>query len=1169
MSFVHLHTHSHYSLLDGLGQIDDLIKKVQENGMSALAITDHGVMYGAIEFYKKAKKAGIKPIIGVEAYVARNGHLNKRAKIDERPYHLILLAKNEQGYKNLVKLTTIAHLEGFYYKPRIDFELLEQYHEGLICSTACLAGELPNHILAGNLDSAREMIRKYQQLFGPENFYLEVQHHPSLPRQQQVNEVIFQLGAELAVPVIATNDIHYPDKDDDYAQDVLLCIQTKKVLSDTDRMSYVGIDLSFRSEPEMRECFADHPEVIENTAKIAEQCNLELQLGKPILPHFKLPEGISADGYLRQLAEQGVIDHYGDNVSEEIKTRLEYELGIIAKTGYAGYFLIVSDFITWAKDNGIIVGPGRGSAAGSLVSYLVRITDIDPIKYNLVFERFLNPERISMPDIDTDFADLRRDDVLRYVSERYGKDHVAQIITFGTMAARNAIRDVGRVMSLPYNYCDRVAKLIPMFTKLDKAIETVPELKEILAEPDGQKLLKTAKRLEGVCRHAGTHACGVVITPEPIDCYAPRQFGSGQSIVVQYEGHSVEDLGLLKMDFLGLSNLTIIEQTLEIIKKIHDLDVDISQIPLDDQKSFKLFQDGKTTGIFQFESAGMKRYLKQLLPTDLEDVIAMVALYRPGPMEYIPDYIAGKHGRKKPHYLHPKLKPILEKTYGVAVYQEQLLQIARDLAGFTYGEADILRKAVGKKIKELLKEQEVKMIQGMIKNGIESSVAKKIWEFILPFASYGFNRSHAACYAMIAYQTAYLKANYPGEFMTALLTSDQQNSDRIAIEAEECRQLGIEVLPPDVNESFSNFTLVAESLKENQPRIRFGMLAVKGLGENVVKAIIRERKAGGRYGSLEDLLKRVKSKDLNKRSLEAMAKSGCLDSLAERNQILSNMDKLLSYISQINKDEASSQHNLFGLLPETDVSYLHLEEVDPIDKKQKLNWEREYLGLYVSEHPLSQLRPLIKDYVIDCSMLKNCVGGSEVRVAGVVTTIKKIQTKKGDSMLFVKIEDNRGDVEILVFPKVLEQDQHLWREDNIIVCSGKISEKDEETKILCDWAWPLSENNLAEVLQKIATAPSGARSRGGFYRRTPAAAAAPIERIVSLVIDEPLDLDASRRLKAAIYDYPGSARVEITVNRQNGQSQKIKTSFRVDCTEKFVSLAEGLLGPGKVAFNRG
>ncbi|MFA6919067.1 MAG: DNA polymerase III subunit alpha [Patescibacteria group bacterium] len=887
MSFVHLHTHSHYSLLDGLGKVDELIKKAVEYNMPALALTDHGVMYGAIEFYKKAKKAGIKPIVGVEFYVARNGHLNKRARIDEKPYHLILLAKNEIGYKNLVKLTTIANLEGFYYKARIDFELLQKYHEGLICSTACLGGELSSHILNDNLSGAYEMIERYRKLFGEGNFYLEVQDNPSINKQQIVNKKIFELSEELGVPVIATNDVHYVNKEDDFAQDVLLCIQMKKVLSDPERMSMMGEDWSFRSPESMSQAFLDHPEVIENTLKIAEQCNLELSLGKNILPNFPLPEKMTADDYLAELCEKGLIERFGEKgVTPELRERNDYELSIIKKTGYAGYFLIVSDFIIWAKENGIVVGPGRGSAAGSLVSYLIKITNIDPVKYNLVFERFLNPERISMPDIDTDFADARRDDVLKYVSEKYGQDHVAQIITFGTMAARNAIRDVGRAMSLPYSYCDRVAKLIPMGMHLDEAIETVPEFKGILAEEDGQKLIKIAKRLEGVVRHASTHACGVVITPESLDSYAPRQHGSGESIVVQYEGHSVEDLGLLKMDFLGLSNLTIIEQTLKIIKKIHDIEIDIDNIPLNDEGAFKIFQDGRTTGVFQFESSGMKRYLKQLLPTDIEDLIAMVALYRPGPMEYIPDYIAGKHGRKIPHYLHDKLKPILEKTYGVAVYQEQVFQIARSLAGFTYGEADILRKAVGKKIKELLDEQEHKIIAGMIKNGIDEKIAKKIWEFILPFASYGFNRSHAACYALIGYQTAYLKSVYPTEFMAALLTSDQQNSDRIAIEAEECRQMGIEVLPPDINESFSTFTVVADSLKSGKPRIRFGMMAIKGLGENIIEEILKERKENGSYSSLEDLLSRVKSKDLNKRSLESMIKSGCLDSLEERNKML-------------------------------------------------------------------------------------------------------------------------------------------------------------------------------------------------------------------------------------------------------------------------------------------
>ncbi|MFA6422401.1 MAG: DNA polymerase III subunit alpha [Candidatus Buchananbacteria bacterium] len=1148
MSFVHLHTHSHYSLLDGLGKVDELIKKAIEYNMPALALTDHGVMYGAIEFYKKAKKAGIKPIIGVEAYVARNGHLNKRPKLDEKPYHLILLAKNEIGYKNLAKLTTIAQLDGFYYKPRIDFELLEKYHDGLICSTACLGGEMANHIINDNMPGAYDMIERYQKLFGKENFYLEVQYNPSIAKQKIVNDKIFEISKELGVPVIATNDVHYVNKEDDFAQDVLLCIQMKRVLSEPDRMTMMGEDWSFKSPQDMADSFSDHPEVIENTLKIAEQCNLELILGKNILPNFPLPAGMTADEYLKELCEQGLIERFGkDNITPELRERAEYELSVIEKTGYAGYFLIVSDFIIWAKDNGIVVGPGRGSAAGSIVAYLTKITNIDPIKYNLVFERFLNPERISMPDIDTDFADARRDDVLRYVSEKYGQDHVAQIITFGTMAARNAIRDVGRAMSLPYSYCDKVSKLIPMGMKLAEATESVPELKEILADEDGQKLLKVAKRLEGVVRHASTHACGVVITPESIDNYAPRQYGSGESIVVQYEGHSVEDLGLLKMDFLGLSNLTIIEQTIKIIKKIHGLEIDMDHMPLDDEKSFKIFQDGKTTGVFQFESAGMKRYLRQLLPTDIEDLIAMVALYRPGPMEYIPDYINGKHGRKKPHYLHPKLEPILQVTYGVAVYQEQILQIARSLAGFTYGEADVLRRAVGKKIKELLDEQGGKLIEGMITNGVDKKVAQKIWEFIIPFASYGFNRSHAACYAMIAYQTAYLKANYPAEFMAALLTSDQQNSDRVAIEAEECRQMGIEVLPPDINESFSTFTVVAESLQENKPRIRFGMMAIKGLGENIIEEILKERKVNGKYKNLEDLLVRVKSKDLNKRSLESMAKSGCLDSMGEREQMIFNMDRILNFIQESNKAQASGQDSLFASSPDISVSNLRLQEVKPATKMQKLEWEREYLGLYVSEHPMTELGVAIKGFVVACSSLKNCPSGTQVRVAGIITSIKKILTKKNENMIFAKIEDGAGDVEVLVFPRVLEQNVHIWQAGNIIVCGGTISDKDEETKVLCDRAMILNENNLKDVFSAFLLTSVGSGKQRYFKKADDLR-----EKRVQIKVPYPIEIDFSKKIKDIIFNNPGESRLEFVVKKDDGE-EKVITSFKVNASETMIN----------------
>lgn len=1161
MSFVHLHTHSHYSILDGLGKIDDLVKKAVEYQMPALALTDHGVMYGAVEFFQKAKKAGIKPIIGVEAYIAKNGHTNKRAHIDIKPYHLILLAKNEIGYRNLVKLTTIAHLTGYYYKPRIDWELLEQYSEGLICLTACLQGELASHILSGNLDAAKDMIARYQKLFGQDSFYLEVQHHPSIDKQQKVNQAIFELSQETGVPVVATNDIHYPNQDDDEVQDILLCIQTKKTLSDDDRMSYVGVDLSFKSPEAMKQAFKDYPEAIENTLKVAQMCQFEMKLGETVLPHFPLPKNQNADQYLRQLAEVGLKEK-AMTLTEEVDRRLNYELEVITKTGYASYFLIVADFINWAKDNSIVVGPGRGSAAGSLVSYLIGITNIDPIKYDLVFERFLNPERVSMPDIDTDFADSRRDDVLHYVADKYGHDKVAQIITFGTMAARAAIRDVGRVMGLPYNYCDRVAKLVPMFTSLQKAIDSVPELKEIMAEEDGGRLLTAALRLEGVVRHASTHACGVVITPESLDNYSPRQYGSQgeESIVVQYEGKSVESLGLLKMDFLGLSNLTIIEQTLEVIKKIHSFNLDIDNIPLDDKKTFKLLQQGKTTGVFQLESAGMKRYLKQLVPTDLEDIIAMVALYRPGPMEYIPDYINGKHGRKKPHYFHPKLQPILEKTYGVAVYQEQLLQIARNLAGFSYGEADILRKAVGKKIKELLAEQEEKVIKGMIENGIEKRVARQIWEFILPFASYGFNRSHAACYALIAYQTAYLKANYPAEFMAALLTSDQGNSDRIAIEVEECRQMGIEVLPPDVNESFTDFTVVAESLNSNRPRIRFGLVAVKGLGENIVKDIVWERKSGGSYKNLIDFLTRITSKDLNKKSLESMIKTGCLDSLADRARLWANLDKILAFVQENHKNQGNGQDSLFANLPEASLPTLGLDKVVDLDKRQQLNWEKEYLGLYVSDHPMSEFELELSEVVVSCVALKNCVNGARVRVAGVITAIKKIQTKKGDAMVFAKLEDSRGDIEVLVFPKILENNIHIWQLDNIIACAGTISDKDGETKILCNRVTMLDKENVKDSLQELLEEEAGSEFKNQKITNSVKS------KIVSIDIDEPLAYEDSIKMKNIFYQYLGNSGVQLIVKRANGNKQRIMTSFKVRQNENLIKKIEAVIGEGRVAF---
>jgi len=960
--FIHLHVHSHYSLLDGLAKIDELISEAKKNRMSALALTDHGVMYGAIEFYKKAKEAGIKPIIGLEAYLAPNGLENKK-KTDEKPYHLVLLAKNNEGYRNLIKLTTIAHLKGFYYKPRIDKEVLKRYSKGLIASTACLQGEIPRLILNNQIEKAKKKILEYQEIFGKENFYLEVQDHPGIKGQTFVNKKLFELSKKLNVPVIATNDVHYLHPEDAEIQDILLCLQTKKKKADKDRLCMLDDDFSFRTEEQMRKSFAKHPEVIENTLKIAKQCNVEIELGKNKLPHFPISNGKTSDEYLRELCYKKINERYPQK-NKKIIDRLEYELSIIKKTGFASYFLIVQDFVNWAKENGIVVGPGRGSAAGSIVSYILNITNIDPLKYNLVFERFLNPERISMPDIDLDFADVRRDEVIQYVEEKYGRDHVAQIITFGTMAARAAIRDVGRVLGYPYNFCDKLAKLVPFNYNLQEALESSQELRIAYeTNKDAKTIIDKAKKLEGVVRHASKHACGVVIAPEPLTQYVPLQYdvsGKEKTIITQYEMHSIEDLGLLKMDFLGLKNLTLIEEAIKIIKKTQKKEININRISLNDKKTFELIQNAQTTGVFQLESDGMKRYLKQLKPTNIEDIIAMVALYRPGPMQLIPDYIAGKHGKKKITYLHPKLKPILEKTYGVAVYQEQLLEIVRALAGFTLGEADVLRKAVGKKIPKLLKAQHEKFIKGCLKNKISKDIAEKVWHFIEPFAGYGFNKSHATCYATIAYQTAYLKANYPVEFMAALLTSDQDDTDRIAIEIEECKKMKIEVLPPDINESFENFTVI-----DNVRKIRFGLLAIKNVGRPIVNTIIKERKENGAYQSMEDFLMRVKSKDLNKKSLESLIKVGAFDSFEERGILLNNIELLLEFSRKVQKDERNGQSTLFGMFKSKQkISSLRLRKTAPATSQEKIFWEKELLGLFISEHPLKKIRIKLKRIIV-------------------------------------------------------------------------------------------------------------------------------------------------------------------------------------------------------------
>ncbi|MFC1597985.1 DNA polymerase III subunit alpha [Patescibacteria group bacterium] len=1050
MSFVHLHVHSHYSLLDGVPKIPELIAAVKKRGMPAVALTDHGNMYGVIEFYQEAKKQGVKPIIGMEAYVAHETIDKKVSK--QRPYHLVLLAKNNVGYENLVQLTTIAHLEGFYQKPRIDLAILEKYSEGLIGMSACLGGEIPRAILQHGVEAGIEKAKKYQQIFPADHFYLELQHNPSTPEQAKVNEALVQIHNELGIPLVASNDVHYIEKTDNEAQDVLVCIQIKKLLTDEDRFSMKDEDYSLCAEDEMLQRFSEYPEALQNTEKIAEMVDVDIELGKIQLPHYDLPEGVTPEERLRELCVEGVKKKYGE-MTKVISERLEYELGIIAKTGFASYFLIVQDFINWSKEQEIAVGPGRGSAAGSLVSYVTSITDIDPLKYELLFERFLNPERISMPDIDTDFADIRRDDVLRYVENKYGKDHVAQIITFGTLGARAAIRDVGRVMGLSYGYCDRIAKMVPMFTTLSEAIDQIPELKELInQDADADRLFTTARKLEGVARHTSVHACAVVITKQPLNKIVPLQVDQDdKAIISQYSMHPIDALGLLKMDFLGLKNLTIIEESLNIIEATTGEKIAIEDIPLDNKPTFKLLQKANTVGVFQLESSGMRRYLKQLKPSEMEDIIAMVSLYRPGPMEFIPDYIDGKKGKRVVSYLDKRLKPILEKTYGIAVYQEQIMEIARVLAGFSYGEADVLRKAVGKKIKSLLDKQEQKIIQGMIQNDIDASVAKQIWEFILPFARYGFNRSHAASYAMIAYRTAYLKANYPAQFMAALLNADHGNTDRVAIEVHHAQEMGMEVLPPDINESFARFTVIRDSLKEGEKsRIRFGIKAIKNVGDNIVQVIIAERKENGAFKTIEDFLRRVQDKDLNKKSLESLIRSGAMDCLGERNQLLLNIEVLLQYARSAQDESASGQGNLFGGLGDAALPKLTLADLPPANDKTKLAWEKELLGLYISGHPLSDMKDYLEKNSIPFDTLKDYPKRRKVTLIGIITYTKKITTKAGEPMLFIGLADHTSEIEGIAFPKIYQQHAPLLEEDIILEIEGKLDDKDGEVKILIE-----------------------------------------------------------------------------------------------------------------------
>lgn len=1152
-------------MLTGLGKISDLVKKAKMDGMSALAITDLGVLYGVVDLVKACGKQGIKPIIGVEVFIAPNGMAQKRPKVDEEVHNLVLLAETNEGYQNLLKIVSAGFLDGFYYRPRIDYDLLRKNSKGLIALSGSLRGEIPKAILKNfppeKLDAA---LCQYLDIFGKDNFFIEIIRHPNIGEQELVNKKLIELAGRHGVEIVAAADSYYINTEDDQAHDILLCIKNNKKVFEHGRQTMMGEDYSLLPTKEMLKRFGDIPEAVENTRKIADRCNVVLEFGVNKLPEFPLPAGVTAEDFLRELCFKGFINRYGGTLcsnglfweiqesepiidyrgqkfyKKDLMDRLDYELGVINKTGYASYFLIVADFINWAKTNGIVVGPGRGSAAGSFVAYLANITDLDPLAFDLLFERFLNPDRISMPDIDTDFADTGREKVIQYVRQKYGEMNVAGIITFGTLGPKAVIRDVGRAMGLEYAYCDKISKLIPTTpgTQLQQSLDEIPDLKnEYKNNPMCRQLIDNGLKLEGVHRHASTHACGILITKKPLMEYVPLQRatnGVDESLVSQYSLDPVEKLGLLKMDFLGLANLTIIENTLESIEKIHGIKIDISRLNFEDKKSFEILQRGEATGIFQFESSGMKRYLKLLKPTELEDIIAMGALYRPGPLDagMVEEFIDRKQGRKAITYMHPLLEAALKNTYGVIVYQEQVMRIARDLAGFTLGQADIMRKAMGKKIKELMDEQETLVMGGMLKNGIARDVAKEIWRQIETFARYGFNRSHAACYGLISYQTAYLKANYPAEFMASLLTSDLDDIDRISIEVNECRQMGIEVMPPDVNESFSRFTVVAESLAEGKPRIRFGLSAIKGLGDNIARHIIQERKSQGVYIDLEDFLLRVNSKELNKKSLDALIRSGALDRFGDRSQMLMNMERIITFLHENKEGQDKNQTSLFEVVQNQAKPKLHMDQIEQIDKMTRLSWEKELMGFYLSEHPCMDFERELAGYIYNLDELSKEKKEGTIRIAGLVTLIKKIVTKKGDLMMFANIEGTRGSIEVVVFPSVYAETADLWQENSIVIVSGVMSEKEGEIKVLANEVKSLTLDLLPTLKRSLKVLDPQAK---------------PIDdRQMVIFFNNSVGAEMIEQLSDIFKDAHGKNKVFLAVPITDKKFRKIETNFTVD-----------------------
>lgn len=1150
--FVHLHVHTHYSLLDGLSQVDQLVAKAKFHGMDAVAITDHGAMYGAIEFYQACKKKEIKPIIGMEAYIAPRSRFDRSGRGGENDTsHLTLLAKNIAGYRNLMKLATKASLEGFYYKPRIDHEILSEFSEGLIALSGCLNGEIPKAILANEPIRQRELVEKYRSYFG-DDFYFEIQHHPTVPEQEIVNKGLVKLSEEFGIPLVATQDSHYLESDDGDAQDILVCVQTGKTVDDPKRLDMRDLDVSFPPAAVMEEWFKDYPGACEMTGVIADKVNLELDLGKWVFPAFEPPDGMNAKDYLSKHSHEMLAAKYDGAAPKEVVARLEYELDIISKKGYDPYFLVVADYTNWARAHGI-VSTTRGSAAGSLVSYSIGISEVNPLYFKLPFERFLNPFRPSPPDIDMDFADNRREEVIEYVKEKYGADKVAQICTFGTMQARAAVRDVNRALGLPYAFGDRLAKLIPQGAQgfamtIDRALNEAPELAELVnRDPDAKRVIDLAKKVEGCVRHCSVHAAGVVIAPTPLTDFTPlqKESGGGDKIITQYDMNAVESSGTLKMDFLGIRNLSILGNAIELIGKTKGVTIKLVDLPLDDTKTFEMLARGETFGVFQLSGDGMTKYLKELKPTAIFDLQAMVALYRPGPIDMIPEYIARKNNPARIKYPDPRMKEILDQSYGVITYQDDVLLTAIHLAGYSWEEADKFRKAMGKKIPEEMAKQKEKFAKGIVAHGGSEALFAELWHLIEPFAAYGFNKAHAASYAIVAYHTAYLKAHYPAEYMTAIMTAESDDLEKVAEAVTECSRMGIAVLPPDVNSSYKAFTYVDDT------HIRFGLLAIKNLGSDTVENIIAERKANGPFATLEDFLTRLNLKSLNRKSVESLIKVGAMDAYGDRQALFDVIEPMLAFARENQKAAHSNQSSLFGgeILSRGMVK-LPVGVITA--KSDRLAWEKELLGLYVSEHPWKQWQALLGNVTGPISGVASKVEGEAVVIGGVITTVKNIQTKKNDTMAFVKLTDQSGSVEVIVFPSVYKLGASLWAEDRPIVVDGKISSKDGVPKVIV---------NRAEVVN----AQTAGRIRDDFRsRQIPKAGSAPVTIApVTLNITSELRPELIGQLKGILEKYQGQAPVEFAY-MQGTKRCRVRTAFCVELSDALKLELEMILGEGSV-----